>query len=219
MIITIDGPAGAGKSSVARLLAQRLGYLFLDTGAMYRAVTLAAMSRNVAWDDPEAVARLVDQIDLSLADDRVWLDGQDVTRRIRDADITNNTRHVANNPAARARLVTWQRRLATDRDVVTEGRDQGTVAFPHAQCKFFLTASSRRRAERRFEERRARDDAASLEQILREQDCRDAEDEAREVGRLMPAADAVLVDTDAMNLEQVVEELLRHVRQRAAGSP
>jgi cytidylate kinase len=219
MIITIDGPAGAGKSSVARLLAQRLGYLFLDTGAMYRAVTLAAMSRNVAWDDPDAVARLVDQIDLSLADDRVWLDGQDVTRRIRDADVTNNTRHVANNPAARARLVTWQRRLATDRDVVTEGRDQGTVAFPHAECKFFLTASSRRRAERRFEERRARDDAASLEQILRDQDRRDADDEAREVGRLMPAADAVLVDTDAMNLEQVVEELLRHVRQRAAGSP
>jgi cytidylate kinase len=204
---------------VARLLAQRLGYLFLDTGAMYRAVTLAAMSRNVAWDDPDAVARLIDQIDLSLGDDRVWLDGQDVTRRIRDADVTNNTRHVANNPAARARLVTWQRRLATDRDVVTEGRDQGTVAFPHAECKFFLTASSRRRAERRFEERRARDDAASLEQILRDQDRRDADDEAREVGRLMPAADAVLVDTDAMNLEQVVEELLRHVRQRAAGSP
>jgi cytidylate kinase len=214
MIVTIDGPAGAGKSSVARLLARRLRFCFLDTGAMYRAIALAAMRENMDWRDQEAVAQLAGRVSLSFQSDRVLLDGQDVTDEIRTPGVTGNTRHVANNPLARKQLVALQRRLAAGADVVTEGRDQGTVAFPHADCKFFLTASSRERALRRCRERQAKGETVSLEQVLEEQNRRDREDESRQVGRLVPADDAIVVVTDQLELDEVVDELERLLRQR-----
>jgi len=216
MIVTIDGPAGAGKSSVARRLAQRLGYCFLDTGAMYRAIALAAMRRGLDWQDQSAVARLVSQVDLSIAGDRILLDREDISEEIRTHEVTACTRYVADNPPARARLVELQRQLASGKNIVTEGRDQGTVAFPEAQCKFFLTASSRRRAERRLRELRAKGDAVTLEQLLEQQNRRDAEDRAREVGQLVPAEDAMMVDTDQLELEQVVDHLQQLVERRCA---
>ena len=145
MIVTIDGPAGAGKSTVAGLLAERLGFCFLDTGAMYRAVTLAALRGRLDWSDQQALGRLASQISLRFEQGKTLLGGQDVSREIRHPEVTACTRHVADNPLVRVQLVELQRRLAAGANVVTEGRDQGTVAFPQAECKFFLTASATER--------------------------------------------------------------------------
>ena len=146
MVVTIDGPAGAGKSSVARALARRLGYSFLDTGAMYRAVALAAQRRGVPWSDSQGLANLTRRITIRLSDDAVFLDGEDVTRAIRSPDITEATRHVADNVPVRRQLAHLQRQIAQGGEYVTEGRDQGTVVFPDARCKIFLTASAAERA-------------------------------------------------------------------------
>ncbi len=145
MIITIDGPAGAGKSSVARALARRLGFRFLDTGAMYRAVALAGMRRGLDWGVPQDLARLARELRFTLAGERLLLDGEDVTEAVRTTAVTAVTRYAADNPQVRQRLVELQRILAGQDNVVTEGRDQGTVAFPHAECKIFLTASPQER--------------------------------------------------------------------------
>ncbi len=216
MIVTIDGPAGAGKSSAAEGLARRLGFCFLDTGAMYRAVAWAAARRQVDWADQQAVADIARRIRITLEAHRVLVDGQDVTRAIRDRDVTDLTRHVAANPLVRAHLVALQRRWALGRDVVTEGRDQGTVAFPEAQCKFFLTASPAERARRRWEQLSARGEQVSLEEILAQQNQRDAQDASRACGPLTPAADAVMIDTDGLTLEQVIDQLEHHIRQKRA---
>ena len=154
MIVTIDGPAGAGKSTTARELAQRLGFRFLDTGAMYRAVAHAAVVRNLGWDDPQRLVELARQIDIQFQDAKVLVDGCDVSAEIRTAEITAVTHHAANNPGVREHLVGLQRVMAADDDIVTEGRDQGTVVFPHAECKIFLTASPAERARRRAEDLR-----------------------------------------------------------------
>lgn len=214
MIVTIDGPAGAGKSSVAERLAQRLGFCFLDTGAMYRAVAWAAARQGVDWEDQQAVADVAARMRLAFDAERVLVDGGDVTLSIRDQEVTDNTRHVAANPLVRQRLVALQRRLAQGLDVVTEGRDQGTVAFPEAQCKFFLTASARERARRRWEQLRARGEPVSLEDILAQQNQRDARDASRTCGPLTPAADAVIIDTSGLTLERVVDMLEQQVRHR-----
>ena len=166
MIITIDGPAGAGKSSVSRALARRLGFRFLDTGAMYRAVALAGMRRGVDWHRPEELAQLARGLDLRLAGDRVFLDGQDVTEAIRRSDVTAVTRYAADNLGVRGHLVDLQRAIAGADNLVTEGRDQGTVVFPAAECKFFLTASEDERARRRLHDLEARGEQSTLEEIL-----------------------------------------------------
>jgi cytidylate kinase len=214
MIVTIDGPAGAGKSSVARRLAHRLGFRFLDTGAMYRAVALAAMRGKVTWEDRQAVADLAARLPLAFEGSQVLLDGQDITHAIRKPEVTANTHFVADNPQVRAHLVALQRRLAQGSQVVTEGRDQGTVAFPRAECKFFLTASAEERARRRRQQLLAGGEDVPLAEVLMQQDRRDTRDKSRDVGALVPAADAIHVLTDGMTLEEVVALLERLVRQR-----
>ena len=214
MIITIDGPAGAGKSSVARALARRLGFRFLDTGAMYRAVTLGALRRGLDWDRPEQLARLARQLKIELIEDRVLLDSEDVTEAIRSSEVTSVSRFAADNPRVREHLVRLQRWIAGDGNVVTEGRDQGTVAFADAQCKIFLSASPRRRATRRLRDLEAQGESTTLEQVLAEQEARDRRDEKRAVGALVKAADAVEVCTDGMTLEQVVDRAESLVRTR-----
>jgi len=214
MIVAIDGPAGAGKSSVARALARRLGFRFLDTGAMYRAVTLAAVRCDLDWDDPAALAELARQLRIELDEDRVLLDGEDVTQQIRSLAITSATHYAANNPAVRAHLVQLQRQAAGTDNVVTEGRDQGTVAFPHAGCKIFLTASPAERARRRLHDLAAGDEQATFDEILRKQEERDRRDAARAVGPLVPAADAMHVDTDKLSADEVVDRLEALVRAR-----
>jgi len=214
MIVTIDGPAAAGKSTVARALARRLGFRFLDTGAMYRAVALAGMRAGVDWARPEQLARLAEKLDLRLVGARILLDGEDVTEAVRTSQVTAVTRYAADNPAVRRRLVALQRALAGNEDIVTEGRDQGTVAFPHAECKVFLTASAEARAGRRLRELQSQGEEATLQQVLAAQNRRDREDAGRPTGPLRPARDAVEVCTDAMTVEQVVDRLASLVQQR-----
>jgi cytidylate kinase len=216
MIVTLDGPAGAGKSSAARALARRLGFHFLDTGAMYRAVALAGLRRGVTWSDETALSALARQLDIQVSDDRVFLDGEDVTTAIRTSRVTALTRHTADSPGVRAHLVAVQRQAVESGGggFVTEGRDQGTVAFPHAQCKFFLTASPIERAKRRQRDLEARGESLPLEEVLAQQNQRDEGDAARTVGPLIPAADAVHVNTDGQTPEQVVDRLEALVRAR-----
>ncbi len=207
MIITIDGPAGAGKSSAARTLATRLGFRFLDTGAMYRAVALAALDRNLGWDDPEALAQLAAELSIEVSEEQVLLDGCDVTDQIRTFEITSLTHYAADNPGVRHVLVELQRRAVAGLDVVTEGRDQGTVVFPQAECKVFLTASDEQRAQRRFEDLVARGEKVTFEEVLAKQQRRDMRDRSREVGPLVQAADATEVVTDGMSPKEVVDAL------------
>jgi CMP/dCMP kinase len=215
MIITIDGPAGAGKSSVAKLLAKRLGFRFLDTGAMYRAVALAGMRKGLDWDQPGDLADLAKQIKLCVEGERIFLDGEDVSAAIRSTEVTAVTRFAAGNAAVRSQLVELQRLTAAGQDIVTEGRDQGTVAFPNAECKIFLTASPEERARRRLEELLAKNEPVTLDQVLAAQNRRDLEDASRSVGPLKPASDAVEVSTDGLSLEKVVEKLEMIARGKA----
>ena len=214
MMVTIDGPAGAGKSSAARALAQRLGFKFLDTGAMYRAVTLAAIERNWDWTDCDGLARLAREISIELVGDRVLLDGRDVTTAIRTAAITAASRWAADNPGVRAHLVVLQRQAAAGHDVVTEGRDQGTVVFPDAECKIFLTADPAERARRRMGDLAGRGEQVAFEEVLAKQEERDQRDRQREVGPLVPAPDAVEVSTDGLTPGEVVDKLQQIVRSK-----
>ena len=216
MIVTIDGPAGAGKSTIARELARRLGYRFLDTGAMYRAVAVAAQDRGLDLRDWDALARMTEALQIDLDEDRTYVDGNEVTHRIRSPEVTAAIHHVADNPAVRAHLVKLQRRVTEFGDVVTEGRDQGTVVFPDAECKLFLTATADERARRRHRELLARGQQFSIEEVLRQQQERDRRDRERPVGRLMMADDATEIVTDGMTPEEVLSTLEAAVRQRQA---
>ncbi len=207
MIITIDGPAGAGKSTVARALAERLGFRFLDTGAMYRAVALAGIRQNVDWDRPEELVELTGKFDIRVIGPKVFLNGEEVTEAIRTSEVTVATRYAADNPQVREQLVALQRAAAGSDDIVTEGRDQGTVAFPNAQCKFFLTADPKERARRRLRDLQSQGESVTLEEVLSAQECRDREDSARQFGPLVPAADAIEVCTDGMTFDEVVDRL------------
>jgi cytidylate kinase len=217
MIVTIDGPAGAGKSTVARALARRLGFQYLDTGAMYRAVALAAMRRELDWDEADELAQLARTLDIELSGPRILLDGEDVTQIVRSTEVTAVTRYAADNPQVREHLVALQRAIAGQRNVVTEGRDQGTVAFPTAECKIYLTASPEERARRRQQDLAQRGETVSLEQVRADQQRRDVQDAARPVGPMKPAADAVEVLTDGLSIEQVVDRLEELVRSRCPG--
>ena len=214
MIVTIDGPAGAGKSTVARALARRLGYCYLDTGAMYRAVALAGLQAGLDWNRPEQLAQLAPTLDLRVSGERIYLQGEDVTDAVRTQEVTSVTRHAADHPQVRAHLVLLQRAVAAGQDIVTEGRDQGTVVFPRAECKIFLTAGAEERARRRQRDLLQRGESATLEQILAAQQRRDHEDAIRELGPLLRAEDAVEVHTDGLTQDQVVDRLEELVRGR-----
>jgi cytidylate kinase len=214
MIVTIDGPAGAGKSSAARGLARRLGFHFLDTGAMYRAVTLAARERGLDLADPEQLNSLVRSIRVELVGDRVMLERRDVTDAIRKFEIAASTHYAADNPVVRAQLVIWQREAAAGADVVTEGRDQGTVVFPNAECKIFLTADEQERARRRHRDLATRGEDIPFDEVLTNQQLRDQRDASRSVGALVKADDAIEVSTDGRTPEEVVAELERIVRSK-----
>ena len=212
MIVTIDGPAGAGKSSIAHQVAHRLGFDFLDTGAMYRAVTFGALRGNFEMHDTQSLIDYVQSVELVWDDDRIYLDGVDVSEEIRTPHVTRAIHFLADIPEVRELLSQLQRRLAEGRDIVTEGRDQGSDVFPDANCKVFLTASPEERARRRFAQLAMIGRVATFEEILETQNQRDLEDSSREVGRLRIADDAVVVNTDGMSSDEVLDKVLAIVR-------
>lgn len=223
VIIAVDGPAGTGKSSVSRGLARSLGARYLDTGAMYRIVTLAVLRAGIAPDDAAAVGAVASDVDMAVGfdpdEDRSYLGGEDVSAQIRGDEVTGAVSAVSAIPAVRARLVQLQRELAAGRgSVVVEGRDIGTVVLPDADVKIFLTASAEERARRRNDQNIASGLGDNYEAVLADVKRRDHLDSTRKVSPLRAADDALVVDTSDMTETEVVEHLLELVEQRAGAS-
>lgn len=216
MIITIDGPAGAGKSTVARSLAARLDFEFLDTGAMYRAVAWSCLQQGIELNDAKAAAEVAAGMTLQMQPDRIFCNGQDVTAAIRTVEVSRAASIVAAAPGVRHEMVRLQREAARGRRMVTEGRDQGTVVFPDADCKFFLTADPRERAVRRLKDLENQGQSASLDEVLTQIIDRDDRDRRRSIGPLVKADDAVEVDTTGRSVEDILADLESQARARMA---
>jgi cytidylate kinase len=222
-IVAIDGPAGAGKSTLARMLAKRLGYVYIDTGAMYRAVALAAARAGLSTEDEEAIGDLAEKLDLRFEADgdvnRLFLAGVDVSEAIRTPEMSRGSSEVSRWPRVRAAMVAQQRRLGDGGGVVMEGRDIGTVVFPQSRAKFFVTASPEERARRRTEELKAKGTEADYEQVLTEVQDRDRRDSEREHSPLRMAEDAEEVLTDGLSIDEVLSLLEQKVHAREASVP
>ncbi|MBE7561087.1 (d)CMP kinase [bacterium] len=214
-VVALDGPVGVGKSTVARKLARRLGFLYIDTGAMYRAVALDALRQGVPLEDFEAVGRRVGSLEIRLVPEdegtRVFCNGEDVTEAIRAPEVSRATSPIADNPAVRARLVALQRAMGAGGGVVMEGRDIGTVVFPDAEAKFYLDARAEIRAERRARQMEAAGRATDRASILADLLERDRRDRSRPVGALRVADGAEIVDTSDMSEDEVVEALAQRI--------
>ncbi|MCP9455090.1 MAG: (d)CMP kinase [Nitrospira sp.] len=212
MIITIDGPAGVGKSTVAKLLAARLGFLYLDTGALYRAVAWKVLKAGISPTDQERIKTLLGTTSLEIqfhnSAMRVLIDGRDVTSELRTPEVSATASHVSAIPAVREWLLPIQRQVGERGSVVAEGRDIGTTIFPTATLKFFLDADARVRAERRHRELVAAGHVGAIETTYRDLSRRDTQDRTRSIAPLVPAADARSIDTSNLDVEQVVEQML-----------
>ena len=216
-IVTIDGPAGAGKSTVSKMLARRLGYIYLDTGSMYRAVALRAQVERIDPKDEPALERLCANVEISFQEtgegQRLICQGEDVTERIRDPEIGWMASVVSTMRPVRDAMVTRQRRMGSRGGVVAEGRDLGTVVFPGARFKFFLVADPRERSLRRYRELKAKGREIRLEEVEREVRERDAQDSSRELAPLKPAEDAHLIDSTRLTPEEVVAQILAIIQK------
>lgn len=214
MIVTIDGPAGTGKSTTARRLSETLGFHFLDTGAMYRIVALRCLETGSHPEDEEATGRLACSAVITFGEGRTYVDGRDVSAAIRTPEVSQAASLVARHPAVRSAMVEQQRQFAAGRNIVTEGRDQGTIVFPSAEFKFYLTADPVERARRRFEELRAQGQPVSLDELLAQQEVRDERDQTRSVAPMRAADDAITVDTTGLTIEQVLDRMCGLIQGR-----
>jgi len=212
MIIAIDGGVATGKSAVGKRVAERLGLLFVDSGLMYRAITRLASERGIDPGDAEAVTRLAQSVDLRMDGDRIWADGVELTERIYDADFAEALPQISAIPGVREALVAQQRRMGQD-GVVMAGRDIGTVVFPNADFKFFLTASLDEKVRRRATQYERRGERVDSEAMRREVEARDRVDTERAVAPLRPAPDAIVIGTDNLDVDEVVDEIVHHVEQ------
>lgn len=209
--VAIDGPASAGKSTIAKILATKLNYVYVDTGAMYRTITLAAKKNGIAYNDEEKIKNLLSQTEIrfepSTPVQRVFLNDTDVTEEIRSAEVTNNVSVVASFADVRSNLVNRQREIANNNNVIMDGRDIGTTVLPEADVKIFLVASVDERAQRRYKENVAKGMTTDLETLKREIEARDYKDSHRQISPLTQAKDAILVDTTGQSIDDVVAKI------------
>lgn len=217
--IAIDGPAGAGKSTIARAVAKQLGWIYVDTGAMYRAAGLAALRKNISISrDHEAVENMLPTLDIQLGYEngvqRIFLQGEDVSEAIRSPEASLAASDISAIGAVRKALLSKQQEIAERTDVVMDGRDIGTVVLPDAQVKLFITASPHARAQRRWKELSEKGKQVPFEQVLKEMEYRDEQDSSRAVAPLKMAEDAVLVDTSKLTLEESIERVMEMIRER-----
>ena len=217
IVIAIDGPAGAGKSTVAKELARRLGYAYLDTGAMYRALTLKALRKKEDLEDESALVALAKKTSIDIDRDekkslKVLLDGEDVTEAIRSNEVTKNTAYIARTPGVRALMVKRQREIGKAKNVVVEGRDIGTVVFPQAAKKFYLDADFKERSQRRIAELKNKGSDVSETSIASDLRERDTKDLTRAVGPLKKADDAIRIDSTNLSIEEVVAKILNLIK-------
>lgn len=217
MIIAIDGPAGSGKSTIARMLADRLGFKYLDTGAMYRALTWKAMLLQVDLEDENALCQLAEQTTIEIRSEgkslSIFVDGENVTQKIRLPSITNNVHYISNTPGVRQRMVKLQRKLASEGNTITEGRDMGTVVFPHAEKKFFLDAEIEERARRRYGEFKPSDKGISYADVLTDMEIRDKRDTTRNNSPLIKSSDAIFINTTKMTIEEVINLIIKQIEE------
>ena len=218
MKIAIDGPAGAGKSSIAKLAARELGFIYIDTGAMYRASALYAIENGIEIRERSFTKEVLDKIEIDIKYDeegqKIFLCGKDVSKRIREADVSIGASNIAVIPAVRLKLVELQRELAKGNDVIMDGRDIGTYVLPDAELKIFLTASSVERANRRLKELREKGQTADFEQVKKDIEYRDKNDSEREFAPLRQADDAVLVDSTDMSIDEVKNCILKLAKEK-----
>ena len=210
--IAIDGPAGAGKSTIAKRISECLNYVYIDTGAMYRAITLKAIELELNLNDPDSFD-FIDSTTFEYREGRLFMDGEDVSERIRSREISNNVSLVSSHLSVREKTVIRQQKIAKDINVVMDGRDIGTNVLVNADYKFFLTASVKTRARRRYKENLERGIMSTLEDLQREIEARDKFDTSREHSPLRAADDAIIIDTSDMNIDQVVNIIKRKVRE------
>lgn len=214
--IAIDGPAGAGKSTIAKKLSKDLGYIYVDTGAMYRAIALYLIKNNIQADNDSEISNALDTIEVTIGykdgAQRIYLNNEDVTAFLRTEEVGNMASKSSANPKVRAKLTELQRQLARKENVVMDGRDIGTVVLPDAQVKIYLTASSKVRAKRRFDELTAKNEECDLDKIEQDIIQRDHQDMTREIAPLKQAEDAVLLDSSEMTIDEVINEM-KHIIQ------
>ena len=217
--IAIDGPAGAGKSSIARAAASQLGFIYVDTGALYRTVALGALKRGIQPEETDAIVALLPELDVGMefvdGEQRVFLNGEDVSEAIRQPEVSAAASTVSAIPAVRQFLFDLQQNMAREHDVLMDGRDIGTVVLPDAQLKIFLTATPEERARRRYEQIKDTSDV-TYEEILRDINQRDYQDTHREIAPLKQAEDVVYLDTTDMSFDEVVETILSLTKERQA---
>ncbi len=212
MIVAIDGPAGSGKTTLAKLLAQRLNISYLDTGATYRALTLKALRQNLPLDNASMLADLARNLNLKIERDRIYLDGQDVSKELRQPIIDKNISLVVSHPPVRQVMVALQRQIAQKRDFVVEGRDITTVVFPKAEFKFYLDADFEVRLKRRAKEFLEKNIKIDLEELRQDLSRRDLADKTRKTGPLQRAPEAIYIDTTNLNIEEMLREVLSYIK-------
>lgn len=211
--VAIDGPAGSGKSSISNIISNKLGFVHIDTGAMYRAVTLEAINQNIDLED-DTKYDFLNNIEIVYIDHKTFLNGKDVSGDIRTPEVTNKVSTVSKHKVVRDKMLDFQRASAAHGYVLMDGRDIGTVILPNANVKIFLTASPEERAKRRLIELRARDTNISYEEVLKSIIERDHKDSTREIAPLIQAKDAILIDTTSLSIEEVCDKIMRIVIER-----
>lgn len=214
MIIAIDGPAASGKSTTAKKIAQKLHFMYLDTGAMYRAVTLYFLQNNISMTDPQSIASALESIEIQFKHNRIEMNGVDVSDDIRSIHINNSVSEVSAIPQVRKKMVEWQRKIGNEQDIVIEGRDIGTHVFPNADHKFFIIADVLERARRRYDELTGNMKNISLDDVVFQLQTRDKKDSTRSMSPLRQAKDAILIDTTHLTIDEQVDTIIGIVNQK-----